>query len=269
MSLRYITKQQFSDGTTIDGNRLEDAIQSLEELSDKAPYGSVKTRFTQSQLVSGWSPILDPVSDRSGPFLPIVNTAPPLLEPELFKAIRNNFRYKGTDANIRGMDTLAWDVSTQFDHPVILHALDYILQQGSTADPTYQFPGIAAPYDPPLVSDIEVHVYVDSEYVPSDRTQSDMEIHKQNFSTDAWKIVSTPTLVPPVSDMLPPYPGGSLTGWAVSIKDLNIPVRAFGRIRMIMLIPDKIGSVPEWGVKPWRNMAPTLTATFLEPLRHG
>ena len=32
MSLRTITKEQFSDGTTIDGNRIEQAMQELEKV---------------------------------------------------------------------------------------------------------------------------------------------------------------------------------------------------------------------------------------------
>ena len=53
MTTRYVTKQQFSDGTTIDGNRIEEAIQSIESLSDNVPYGAVRTRFTQTMIVSG------------------------------------------------------------------------------------------------------------------------------------------------------------------------------------------------------------------------
>ena len=45
MSIRYITHQQFSDGTTIDGNRLEEALQKLEELSDGVPLSAVKNPF--------------------------------------------------------------------------------------------------------------------------------------------------------------------------------------------------------------------------------
>ena len=58
MSNRVITNQQFSAGTTIDGNRLEDAMQDIERFLDKVPARFVRRRFVENQLVSGWSPIV-------------------------------------------------------------------------------------------------------------------------------------------------------------------------------------------------------------------
>lgn len=262
MSLRYITKQQFSDGTTIDGNRIEDALQELEQLSDSVPTSAIKTRFTQTQVVFGWSPILDGAANRADPFLPINNAT------AAGGAVNIN-RYKGTGSNFAAADLLGWEVATQFDHPVILHALDYALLQDDAASAPYQFPGIAAPYEPPNVSEIEVHVYVDSEYAPSDRTQSDMEIHKHGFNSWAWRLTSTALPSAPTTVMQPAYPGGNATGWVISLKDLNIPIRSLGRIRIVLLIPGPTGSIALWGAQPWRNFSPTLTASFLEPLRYG
>jgi len=258
MSIRYITHQQFSDGTTIDGNRLEEALQKLEELSDGVPLSAVKTRFTQSQLVFGFSPILDTGAARRDPYFPIVNTG----------SVKNPFRYKGTQAN-SSTGLIGWETSTTFDHPVIIHNLTYAMLQDDAAGAPYQMPGISAPYLPPNADQVEIHVYVDSEYAPSDRSQSDMEIHKQNFSTDAWLLTSTALSGAPTTVMSPAYPGGNASGWFINLQDVNIPVRAFGRIRLVLLIPDESGSTVLWGTQPWRNFTPTLTATFLEPLRYA
>lgn len=263
MSLRYITKEQFSNGTTIDGNRLEEALQQLEQLSDNVPVSAIKTRFTQTQLVFGWSPVLDSGAGRADPFLPIQNT------PASGLAV-NTFRYKGTQTNVAANDLLAWEVSTQFDHPVLIHALDYALLQDDAASAPYQLPtGGSGTYEPPNVQEVEVHVYVDSEYAPSDRTQSDMEIHKHDFSTDAWRFTSAAISSTPATIMEPPYPGGNATGWVISLKDLNIPIRALGRIRLVLIIPGATGKPATWSAQPWRTFSPTLTATFLEPLRYG
>tara|TARA_R100001086_G_scaffold232486_2_gene153703 strand:- start:3651 stop:4436 length:786 start_codon:yes stop_codon:yes gene_type:complete len=261
MSIRYISKQQFSDGTTIDGNRLEDALQKLEQLSDNVPLSAIKTRFTQSQIVFGFSPILDVGNARRDPYFPIVNTGP--------VEINNTYRYKGTSANT-STGLLGWESSTTFDHPVIIHNLTYAMLQDDAAGSPYQLPGHSSgTYVPPTAGQVEVHIYVDSEYTPSDRTQSDMEIHKQNFTTDAWLLTSSGLSGTPTTVMSPDYPGGNATGWFISLKDLNIPVRAFGRIRMVLLIPDETGSTALWGSQPWRTFTPTMTATFLEPLRYG
>ena len=56
MSIRVFTDQQFADGTTIDGNRLEDALQSLEGRVNKVPDGDLQNRWMQTQIVLGFSP---------------------------------------------------------------------------------------------------------------------------------------------------------------------------------------------------------------------
>ena len=260
MSIRYFTKQQFSDGTTIDGNRLEEALQELESLSNGVPVSAIKTRFTQSQIVSGWSPVLDSVVGRADPFLPIVN---------IDGSAVNVNRYKGTLTNPSNGDLLGWEISTQFDHPVIINSLDYALLQDDAVSAPYQLPGISAPYLPPQTFETEVHIYVDSEYAPSDRTQSDMEIHKHDFNTNAWLLTSTALPGLPATVMQPAYGGGNASGWVISLKGLNIPIRSFGRIRIVLLIPGITGMPATWGAQPWRTFSPTLTATFLEPMRYG
>ena len=260
MTTRYVTTQQFSDGTTIDGNRIEEAIQSIESLSDNVPYGAVRTRFTQTMIVSGWSPVNDPVDLRRSPFLPIFNSGT--------GKERNPSRFKGTAYNPDRTNLVAWETSVTFDHTSILHGLSVFLAQSQEGGVPYQFPGTLAgvPYDPPSVRSIEIHVSVDAEFIPGDRTQGDIEIHKHLFDSDAWVVSSTPVLAVVATEMLPAYPGGNLTGWSIDLKDLNIPIRAFGVARIALLIPDETANVV-WGTRPWRNFCPTLTATFLEPTR--
>jgi hypothetical protein len=53
---RHVSDQQFSDGTTIDGSRVEDALQDLEDHVNDVPGGDIKPRFMQTQFVAGYSP---------------------------------------------------------------------------------------------------------------------------------------------------------------------------------------------------------------------
>ena len=256
MSNRYITKKQFSDGTTIDGNRLESALQDLEELCNSAPYGAVRTRFTQSQLVYGWSPIIDAAAPQEHPFMEFTNSTADRL---------NLFRLKGIPS-----PGPIWETSVQFDHPVILHSIDYLLIQGDGTDQEYMSPSRPSPpnYEPPEVSgDINVQVLVDAEYIATDRTQSDIEIHKHNFSSDAWRLTSAPLAGAPATQMTPTFPGGNASGWAITLNDLNIPIRSFAKVHIDLKIPAAGGAV--WGTHPWRTFSPTLTATFLEPNRNA
>lgn len=259
MTTRYITGQQFSDGTTIDGNRIEAALQALESVSDNVPRSAIRTRFTQTMLVAGWSPVNDAALLRRNPFMGIFNSGT--------GNEKNVERFKGTSGNEEYSDLVAWETSAIFDHPSVLHGLSFVLAQSTSAPVPYQFPGIVAPYDPPEVRSVEIQVSIDAEYVPNDRTQSDMEIHKQGFSTNSWVVSAVPIAAPPATEMLPVYPGSNLTGWSIDLRDMNIPVRSFGVVRIALIIPDEVANVAVWGTRPWRNFSPTLTATFLEPTR--
>ena len=53
---RHVSDQQFSDSTTIDGSRVEDALQDLEDHVNEVPKGDIKQRFMQTQVVAGYSP---------------------------------------------------------------------------------------------------------------------------------------------------------------------------------------------------------------------
>ena len=55
-STRIVTEEQFSDETTIDGDRLDKAYQDLTDRVNNIPKGDIRTRFTQQQYVFGYSP---------------------------------------------------------------------------------------------------------------------------------------------------------------------------------------------------------------------
>ncbi len=55
-SLRTLTDQQFSDGTTVDGARIDDALGESVEHFNSIPAGDVSTRFTKTQYVFGYQP---------------------------------------------------------------------------------------------------------------------------------------------------------------------------------------------------------------------
>ena len=55
-SLRTLTDEQFSDGTTIDGSRIDDALQESVEHFNSVPHGDVSTRFTKTQYIFGYQP---------------------------------------------------------------------------------------------------------------------------------------------------------------------------------------------------------------------
>jgi len=56
MSNRKITKEQFTDGTTIDGTRIEKALDDIATRFNNVEKGDLEKRFTQTQYVMGCMP---------------------------------------------------------------------------------------------------------------------------------------------------------------------------------------------------------------------
>ena len=265
MSLRTITKEQFSDGTTIDGNRIEPAMQELEEICDQVPGYYVKRRFVQNQITVGFSPFQQ---------APYNQQVPALSSGGFITGLTTNIErwkgYKILSQPIADVEKVVfWETSVKVDNPAILHAIDcFMLQCTASTSPTYQLPGGSGSiYAPPTVSDVQLFVSVDAPFV-EDRSQSDVLVHKYGMDMNAW-------LMTPVArnaytnEMSPTYPGGTESGWALTLDDLNLPIPTKSRIRIGLGIPVYKAATTgyaHWGATPWNTFVPSLPATFLEPL---
>jgi len=53
---RTLTKEQFSTGTTIDGDRIDNALDDVVERVNNIPYGDLRKRWVPTTYVAGWSP---------------------------------------------------------------------------------------------------------------------------------------------------------------------------------------------------------------------
>ncbi len=53
---RTLTKEQFSTGTTIDGDRIDNALDDVVERVNDIPYGDLRKRWVPTTYVAGWSP---------------------------------------------------------------------------------------------------------------------------------------------------------------------------------------------------------------------
>jgi hypothetical protein len=268
MSLRTITKQQFSDGTTIDGNRIEQALQELEEICDQVPGYYVKRRFVQSQITVGFTPFQK---------APYNDQVPALSGGGFITGITTNIErwkgYKILSQPIADVDKVVfWETSFMMNNPGILHALDcFMVQPTGSPTPTYQLPGGASsPYSPPDVSDVQLFAVVDSPFVGEDRSQSDVLIHKYGMDMAAWRITPIPR-TSSTHEMVPAYPGGTDSGWALTLDNLNLPLPELARVRIALAIPTYKAATTgrgQWGDTPWTTFIPSLTATLLEPLSH-
>ena len=267
MSIRVITRRQFSDGTTIDGNRIEGALQDVERFVDEVPHEFVKNRYTESMLVSGWTPA-------TAAFFAL-NDSHPFMNSDngTLSAVQNRYRLKGyfrKDATLSAQ--YIWEQSFHPNRSVIIHAFDLIMAMdagtsGTPAGVINMGGGGAYPnYVPPNVTDIELHITIDAPFVPEDRSQNDMEIHKRDFSSESW-LVSPLVPVVPADDMIPAANGGGLTGFSINLNDLNIPIAPYSRVRYAVMIPAYSGApgATYWTARPWATAVFSQVLTILEP----
>ena len=54
--IREITDQQFSEGTTIDGNRIDEALEDVEDRVNNVRKGDISTRFVPNKISFGYLP---------------------------------------------------------------------------------------------------------------------------------------------------------------------------------------------------------------------
>jgi hypothetical protein len=264
MSNRVITNQQFSDGTTIDGNRIEDALQDTEKFLDKVPSQFVRSRFVENQIVSGFTPIPNGATVvRKHPWMGAYNH-------NAANTITNEYRLKGYGV-VRSdlVSYYIWSQSIQFGQSVIIDAFQLVMAQdlGSSSAHVYKMGSTAYPnYVPPNIDDLELHITIDNMHTPDDRTQNSMEIHKHSFGGQSYLLRPFVSTSAPANDMLPAANGGGLTGYAVTISDLNIPLHANARARFAIVIPEYSGGtgLANWTSTPWSTSVWSQTISVLE-----
>lgn len=271
MSIRVFTNQQFAEGTTIDGNRVEMSLQQLEKRVNTVPYGDVKTRWMQTQYVMGWNPILSATSPQQHPWLRTANVAADvygatpdhgIMNPERLKGIKNQ-DISPSEWTVEGDETLySWTTKLSITGPAILDGLDVMMLRDSAYDQP-----VAA-----IFSDVDIVIDIDSPFSPEDRTQNAIELHRKNYSSLGTDI--RPGALAQSNDMLPSFSaiGGDIDGSSLNIDDLNIPLYPGSRLRVSMVIPqyDALDSAySTWGNQPWRTFVPGMVISLLEPVTNG
>lgn len=280
MSIRVFTDQQFSDGTTIDGNRLERAMQELEDRQDTVPDGDLRNRWTQTQIVAGWAPTVIAGSTAtvgSRPYLRVYNGIADEFSSTSTAASMNKYRLKGTKVdhidvsafNVANDDTqYSFTQSILFSRPAIIHAFDVLMMQDTTTSspaPAYKFGGAAA------TPGIDIQISVDNPWAPEDRTQNDVELHVYNFDDTLQRFSLAAAAA--TQDMTPAFRGGNNDGVAITKNDLAIPIHQGARVRFSVTIPRYHSSATteyaKWAATPWTSFAPSFVLTLLEPLTNA
>ena len=260
MSIRELTKQQFSDGTTIDGSRLSKALDDTDERFDKVPGGDIAQRHTQTQIVCGWSPATatsgtSKTSEIQYPWLKANNP-----NQQTSPYANKSYRFKSTGETSSGTSAqYAMTVPFQSFDPVIIQSVNVIM---TTNDDGYY------KWDP---SDFgtdnlgpQLLISVDHPFLTEDANMSSVSLHKDYGSVDAFDLTAkaSDAGITPASDMAPALSNIALRGAYLKTEDLNIPLPSNARLRLSLLnVNDSSESYSMWAA-----FSLSYVVTILEPL---
>jgi hypothetical protein len=292
---RHITDEQFAEGTTIDGSRIDSAMDDVVSHVNNVPKGDIETRYVQTQFVAGWAPnIFSTVSLHQFPWLPSINSE---AETEGEQPLRRNNPLRLKSCEIPGMNRSQineardkcniWMTPIHFGAPVIVQAIHIIGGKDTVSSP--RVTGFTEDFlyntTTPLGyavgekdEGLSVVMHVDHPFAPEDRTQNSVELSRNRFAfvrgqftTIAWPAASAEGTT--WNDMRPKtFPGGGPGGFAVVMDDLNVPVAAGSRVRLSVQIPPSQANIGNnaytnaWGARPQEATYWSATITCLEEI---
>jgi hypothetical protein len=292
---RVVTKQQFADGTTIDGSRIDEAMQDFVDRANSVPAGDFSNRHMRTQYVSGWTPFHTNTNETHHfPWMPHVNNKTQVVglttDPPS-GSFNNVERVKGIEApgiktefgdesiNIIGHHQI-WETSYFFHKPCIVEDIRLFILTSHpdatnriyTTDFTY---GVTAPSgftngDP--TEDVSIVFSVDDEFNREDRQKASVEAIRTGFqvpfkTVSLLKISSAFNSGAPSSMEPAKHFDGSPFGLYIPMTGLNIPIHQNARGRLAVSIPHyALSSWPSF--KPWQVGNFSLTMTVLEEI-HG
>ena len=286
MSNRRITKEQFVNDGTIDGSRIQKALDETEEYINNIPLEAIKQRYSLNYMVftalgaaaptAGWG------AGGPGSALGYTRFAPYLNSSNLVTG--SNYRVKGTTKN---SETLApydkstsypavFTVATSFPRPVILDSIClFINSRGSASAGAWSDQGLETrSAGDEAYQRVRIIVDTDDMVSSEDRTLNSKEYVLQDFQETFWSgthNTAGSTMFPSSSEMgggAPSWGGAGSSQSLLLRKDgLNIPVHQFARTRFRLVLYASDSLATALRDRTPENM--TLTVVYKEALRDG
>lgn len=275
-SLRRISKQQFSAGTTPDGNRLERAMADAVDTANAVNAGDLRRRFVQTQIVAGWTPGNVALTQKSLPWLPDYNNdaAMWLAGTTAQWGVQNPWRFKGMNngafsasidpvANPTTQGVWTWTHAIYLSRPAILHGVfaEWLVDTDH-----------AATFDNGGTDDkaAAIVVQMDNPLAPEERRQSLLAYQRVRFglTEQPFSKAAVPVGLGTFPGMDPMHPGGLPVGIVVNDKNLNISLPGQCRVRVALGMPRYTG-VNGWnpsGQGAWLSSIPGMVLTLLEAI---
>lgn len=267
MTSRTITKHQFSDQTTIDGNRIEDALQDVQSRFNSLQFKDIDA-WVEVPYYWANTPVLVNLQGNGG-----VNAKPIYYGPWTWvfrsympndidnEAPNNPFRIKScskTDPNTGQpianplvsdiIDTSwLWTTTKYFDKPTILNDFTVMGLFDATfagTDGGYYYPNTW--FDEATetyVKDVQVWIIVDNPLNTGDTFIRNNEVHMWGFDEGTFLMSNDRNTGPTNSDgteFLNYRPDAAVpraNGCGFRLQNLNIPLFAGSRVRFIIGLP--------------------------------
>lgn len=275
---RHMTDEQFADGTTIDGNRLDDAMEDIKDRFNSVPLGDLKHRFVQTQYVAGWTPHKQ-AAKHHWPWLRSKNVADTAnVVGTLPDSISNTYRTKGYstigapgEEFTAGGDAIhyTWSTSCYFHKPGVLQDI-FLRMQIDASEFRNTFKYGSTPPEGTVQSegnrDFAFVIHVDSPFAPEDRTQNNPVVLRSavNLAREWTNGILISSVAGDMAPSSPPWV--DIQGVFMPIRNANIPIPRDSRVRIDCVIPDySNANNGGWGdTNPWAQNGFEVVFTMLE-----
>ena len=266
MSIRKIVKQQFSEGTTVDGDRLDQALQDTQEYINSVPPGDLGVRYTQTQIVAGWTPLQG-----------VANT--PADRQSADGDIAHPYRVNGTTTNqiawaAPGNPTKwVWTTTLYIENPVVLDALDMMFNTYPNAAAT---PGMISPtldfFDPAssdwLDGGLQVTVSVADPQATEEPIRNSLVLQLKDLYMGAEHLGQDLTVyAAPIDNILPTTPDfpPSLTDCWLQRRGIQLHIPSNSRVSFVVVL-DGLSVTTPLNAQSYQRGNPNLVITLLEPI---
>lgn len=268
-NLRF-TDEQFDDGATADGNRIERALADLMARFNGLRQRDLRRRYLPVTVCGGYRPLTVPHADKF-PWQPAVNLLADLTTPA---DVTNKYRSKGFAQPGIDLETAkgmqyAMEITLAFPDGGIIDGVSF-------QTPAYKYWPGAGTLPPGRATntpadDLCIEVQIANPALPMNRRLSSQEVLKRNFNVNAGWIEFWAGAGPHTDGMKPVSSStdrATFQTCCLEARALNIPVPIGHVARIVLTIPDYTGTGygNAWGSTPWDN-AFGWSAHLLKPLR--
>ena len=276
MSIREITEEQFSDGTTVDGSRLEKSLDDMAERFASVPRGDLLQRHMQTQIVCGWSP----GTATSGtshtheimyPWLGYLNTVSQSSSPYDNDGLRFKGTGKPTEVIPFTSNSAHYGVTVPIElpSPAIIESVNVTMLTHNDGYYKWDIADFMGVNTSNTSMNPQLLMVVDNPFLSEDPSMASVVLRKQPSGYEGFNLTGDANDLGevPVVDMDPNLPAVRLRGAYLKSENLNIPLPANSRLRFVLVSKNNDLFGPNYNM--WAAFSPSIVVTLLEPLTDG